>query len=202
MKDAKTPIAPKYPSYITTVQFEEIRPILEGASKKTKPLEVDLHTVLNAILYVLREGCRWRALPRDFPNWRTVYYHFSKWKKQSDPSTGLPLLALVQKKMAHAERLRDGREAATTMIIIDAQSVKNTDPAELKGYDGGKKVSGIKRHLAVDSQGLPHMLWVTTANISDKAGAREMIEIRAGEFQKVEKALVDGGYNGKPFVNN
>jgi hypothetical protein len=53
---------------------------------------VDLHSVFNAILYVLREGCRWRALPRDFPNWNTVYYHFRKWKKQIDPSTGLPLL--------------------------------------------------------------------------------------------------------------
>ena len=85
------------------------------------------------------------------------------------------------------------------MFIVDAQSVKNTDPAELKGYDGGKKVSGIKRHLAVDSQGLPHLLWITTANISDKAGAREMIALRAAEFQRVEKVLVDGGYNGRPF---
>lgn len=85
------------------------------------------------------------------------------------------------------------------MIIVDAQSVKNTDPAELKGYDGGKKISGIKRHLAVDSQGLPHMLWVTTVNISDKAAAREMIVMRADRFEKVEKILVDGGYNGRPF---
>jgi len=97
------------------------------------------------------------------------------------------------------ERERNGRATETTMVIIDAQSVKNTDPAEHKGYDGGKKVSGIKRHLAVDSQGLPHMLWITTANISDKAGAREMIALRPVDFGKVEKVLVDGGYNGKPF---
>lgn len=86
------------------------------------------------------------------------------------------------------------------MLIIDAQSVKNAEPAEQKGYDAGKKVSGIKRHLAVDSQGLPHLLWVTTANISDKAGAKEMISERASEFAKVRKVLVDGGYNGKPFA--
>jgi len=86
------------------------------------------------------------------------------------------------------------------MLIIDAQSVKNTDPAELKGYDGGKKISGIKRHLAVDSRGLPHMLHVTTANISDKAGAKEMIAARSRDFQGVEKALVDGGYSGEPFA--
>ncbi len=104
-----------------------------------------------------------------------------------------------KKKLVRNERRRDGRKDATTMFIVDAQSVKNTDPAELKGYDGGKKVSGIKRHLAVDSQGLPHLLWVTTANISDKAGAREMLVHRANEFQEVEKVLVDGGYNGRPF---
>jgi transposase len=98
------------------------------------------------------------------------------------------------------DRRDDGRAEATMMLIIDAQSVKNTDPAELKGYDGGKKISGIKRHLAVDSRGLPHMLHVTTANISDKAGANEMIAARSRDFQGVEKVLVDGGYSGEPFA--
>ena len=87
------------------------------------------------------------------------------------------------------------------MLIIDAQSVKNTDPAEQKGYDGDKKVSGIKRHLAVDSRGLPHQLHVTTANISDKAGAMEMLGQGKMRLTKVEKLLVDGGYNGKPFAD-
>lgn len=87
------------------------------------------------------------------------------------------------------------------MLIIDAQSVKNTDTAELKGYDAGKKVSGIKRHLAVDSRGLPHLLHVTTANISDKAGAMEMLLAGKDRLGKVEKLLVDGGYNGQPFAD-
>ena len=102
--------------------------------------------------------------------------------------------------MIRDDRRDDGRAEATTMLIIDAQSVKNTDPAELKGYDGGKKISGIKRHLAVDSRGLPHMLHLTTANISDKAGAIEMITARGDHFQGVEKVLVDGGYSGEPFA--
>lgn len=103
--------------------------------------------------------------------------------------------------MVSAQRTDDGREEETSFLIIDAQSVKNTDPAELKGYDAGKKVSGIKRHLAVDTQGLPHLLSVTTANISDKAGARELLESRKADFQKVENVLVDGGYNGQPFAD-
>lgn len=79
--------------------------------------------------------------------------------------------------------------------------MKNTESAEEKGYDGGKKISGIKRHLGVDSQGLPHLLHVTTANISDKQGAREMIAAGAADFQGVKKVLVDGTYNGPPFAD-
>lgn len=79
--------------------------------------------------------------------------------------------------------------------------MKNTDPAESKGYDAGRKVSGIKRHLAVDSRGLPHLLHVTTANISDKAGAKEMIQSAKDRLGKVEAVLVDGGYNGQPFAD-
>ena len=103
--------------------------------------------------------------------------------------------------MVSEHRTNDGREKETTFIIVDAQSVKNADPAESKGYDGGKKISGIKRHLAVDSQGLPQILSVTTANISDKAGAKELLEARKSDFQKVENVLVDGGYNGQPFAD-
>lgn len=83
---------------------------------------------------------------------------------------------------------------------MDAQSVKNTDSAEEKGYDAGKKVSGIKRHIAVDTEGLPHAIEVTTANISDKAGAKTMIAKQAAELQRVSNVLVDGGYNGAPFA--
>lgn len=103
--------------------------------------------------------------------------------------------------MVSGQRTSNGREEDTTFLIIDAQSVKNTDPAEEKGYDAGKKVSGIKRHLAVDTQGLPHLLSVTTANISDKAGAKGLLESRKEEFQKVENLLVDGGYSGQPFAD-
>ena len=99
------------------------------------------------------------------------------------------------------DRRRDGRPEETTLLILDAQSVKNTDTAGEKGYDGGKKVSGIKRHAAVDTRGLPHSLHVTTANISDKAGAGEMLRAGAGRLRTVKKVLVDGGYAGQPFAD-
>lgn len=85
------------------------------------------------------------------------------------------------------------------MVIVDAQSVKNTDTAHTKGYDAGKKVSGIKRHIAVDTNGLPHAIVITAANISDRAGAIEMLEKAKQNMELVQKVLADGGYTGSPF---
>ena len=83
---------------------------------------------------------------------------------------------------------------------MDSQSVKNTDSADSKGYDAGKKVSGIKRHLAVDTQGLPHAIHVTTADVTDRAGALAMFDRRRDGLSQVQNVLVDGGYTGKPFA--
>ncbi len=98
MSSASSKPAKGYPSDLTVEQFERIRPLLEGTRARTKPLEVDLHLVLNAVLYVLKEGCRWRSLPHDYPNWQTVYYHYQHWRTHVDKESGLPLLELVLKK--------------------------------------------------------------------------------------------------------
>jgi len=93
-----------------------------------------------------------------------------------------------------------GRDTATTFLIVDAQSVKNTDTAENKGFDGGKLITGIKRHIGVDTHGLPHMIHVTTANITDRAGALEGFALYKEHLTKVQRILVDGGYAGEPFA--
>ncbi len=103
--------------------------------------------------------------------------------------------------MVEVERMKSGRKPCTSMVIVDAQSVKNTETAHLKGYDAGKKVSGIKRHIAVDTNGLPHAIGVTAANITDRVGALEIIEKQRDSLQSVEKVLADGGYTGEPFEN-
>ncbi len=103
--------------------------------------------------------------------------------------------------MVGAARCSNGREEQTSFCIVDAQSVKNTDSAENKGYDAGKKVSGIKRHIAVDTQGLPHGIHVTTANVTDRAGALAMFASRQSDLCQVQKVLVDGSYTGEPFAD-
>ena len=89
----------------------------------------------------------------------------------------------------------------TSFLIVDAQSVKNTDSAEQKGYDAGKKVSGIKRHIAVDTQGFPHAIAVTTAEVTDRNGALQAIDRCKPNLQRVESVLVDGGYTGQLFAD-
>lgn len=104
--------------------------------------------------------------------------------------------------MVGAVRRGLGRDAKTTFLIVDAQSVRNTDTAEQKGYDGGKLVSGIKRHIGVDTNGLPHAIHVTTANVTDRAGALAMFTACKANLTRVIKVLVDGGYRGVPFASS
>lgn len=104
--------------------------------------------------------------------------------------------------MVGGERQNNGRTEKTSFLIIDAQSVKNTDTAERKGYDAGKKVSGIKRHIAVDTNGLPHLIHITTANITDRNGAIEALQKTPDDLSEVKNILADGGYTGDKFANS
>lgn len=116
--------------------------------------------------------------------------------------TGAKLIGASIKKKVGEARIKDGRKEQTSFCIVDAQSVKNTDTAEEKGYDAGKKVSGIKRHIAVDTQGLPHAIAITTANVTDREGA--LIALADSKQKQnlthVENILVDGGYSGEKFA--
>ena len=102
--------------------------------------------------------------------------------------------------MVGAVRRGLGRDARTTFLIVDAQSVKNTDTAEQKGFDGGKLVSGVKRHIGVDTNGLPHALDVTTADFTDRKGALQAFDRHKASLPNVKNVLADGGYTGEPFA--
>jgi transposase len=188
-----------YPSDVNRVQFELIRPLLEGVRKRTKPRKVDLYEVFNAVLYLLKSGCQWSILPEGFPNWRTVHSYFAKWSAADQD--GVSVLERALKKSVGETREKLGRNAMTGFLIVDAQSVKNTGSAEQKGCDAGKKVSGIRRHIAVDTQGLPHAIAVTTAEVTDRNGALAAIDRCKPNLERVESLLVNGGYTGEPFAD-
>ncbi len=111
----------RYPSDISREQFGQLLPLLEQARRKTKPRTVDLYEVFCAVLYLLRTGCQWRALPSDFPKWRTVHSYFAKWSEPGQD--GVSLLERALKNQVGAARERQGRNASSTLLIVDAQSV-------------------------------------------------------------------------------
>ena len=131
-----------YPSDITREQFEAIRYILESARKVTHPRTYDLYDVFCAILYVVREGCRWRSLPHDYPKWNNVFYHYQAWSKEGADCKSTLDKALEE--LVLSARVISGKEAGPSMVIVDSKSVKNAFTAEEKGYDGGKKNIGDK----------------------------------------------------------
>jgi transposase len=126
-----------YPGDVTRRQFEVIRPTLESARKKTHPRTIDLYDIFCAILFRKREGCRWRSLPHDFPKWQICYYHYNVWGTAKEGKESV--LDRVLRELVENKRAINGRDQQTTMIIVDSRSVKNTDTAEQKGFDAGKK---------------------------------------------------------------
>ena len=127
----------EYPSDMSREQFEKIREYLESSTKKTHPRRYDIYDIFCAILYLLKEGCTWRAIPHDYPNWQNVRYHYDIWSRPDD--NGVSLLDKVLRKLVEMERQKNERPTQTTMIIVDSKSIQNADTAENKGYDAGKK---------------------------------------------------------------
>ena len=126
-----------YPSDITREQFEVIRYWFDTARKATHPRDYDLYDIFCAVLYVLKEGCRWRSIPHDFPKWQNVYYHFRIWSQKDKNSK--TILDKALEELVMSERIINGKQPNPTMTIVDSKSVKNAFTAEEKGYDGGKK---------------------------------------------------------------
>ncbi len=128
----------EYPSDISREQFEIIRKDIEAAKKKTHPQKFDLYDIFCAVLYLLKEGCTWRAIPHDYPKWQNVRYHYDIWAKPDED--GVSLLDRILRKLVEMEREGNERSSQTTMIIVDSKSIKNADTAQSKGYDAGKKL--------------------------------------------------------------
>jgi putative transposase len=154
-----------------------------------------LSTIFNAIFYLLRTGCPWRSLPSRFPPWQTVYYHFKRFER-----TGLWLRLF--RALRVAERQRVGKEPHPSAAIMDAQSVKTVEEsARVSGYDAHTCVKGRKRHLLVDTLGLPISSYVTPADMHDTQGARRLLAGLKFVVPRLKKIWADSAYQGRELAD-
>ena len=150
----------------------------------------DLREIVNAVFYLVKTGCQWRIIPGDFPKWQIVYYYFSTWKKNETWEQIHEFLVETIREIA-------GKNEEPTAGIIDAQSVKSTlVSSEDKGFDAGKKVKGIKRHIIVDTMGLILAVVIQSASVQDRDGAMSVIDKLIENWRKVKKIFADCGYAG------
>lgn len=161
-----------------------------------RPQEWPMREIVNALLYLLRTGCQWRMLPHDLPPWQTVYYHHRKWRRNR-------LWEKINRLLRRQVRQQVGHEATPSAAIVDAQSVKTTLVKGERGYDAGKRVNGRKRHIVVDTMGLLLSVLVTTGNVQDKPGGKQLLTqlYQRLHLPRLKLLWADAGYRGQPFAD-
>jgi len=177
-----------YPSDLTNTQWKLVAPLLPPVKPGGRPRKYDLREVVNAVLYVNREGCSWRALPHDLPHWKTAYNFFRAFEGDGTWDALVTALRVTV-------RTKLGRDPTPSGGCIDSQSAKTAYGGEGVGTDGAKNVRGRKRHIVTDTLGLLLVVLVTAANVDDgETAPRVLTELHADEFPRLAVVWADKKY--------
>jgi putative transposase len=184
----------RYPSDLTDEEWRACAPLLPRPARSGRKRTTDLREVLNAIRYMVRSGCEWRMMPVHFPPWQTVYWWFRRFVR-------LLLFRTIHDVALMTDRERTGREASPSAGIVDGQTVKAAAATGSRGYDAAKRTVGRKRHIAVDTDGRLLMVNLTTADISDSAGAQAIVDAIRKRWPWIKHFFADGAYDRRQLLD-
>ena len=180
-----------YETSLSDAAWEVIEPIFLPESSRGRPPLHEKRLIVDAILYIVKNGCVWRCLPKDFPRWKTVYDYFRKWSLSG-------LWKLLNDALVSIARICAGKEESPSLVSLDAQSQSGEPGIDERGLDGAKKVNGRKRHIAVDTLGLMLLCICTPANVADSVAGQKLVKAlnRRDRFGRLTKILGDNAYRG------